>query len=119
MCSSDLNTHDMNVFRKPDGSLICSIPGKKFLIPAQDVLGNTIYNGRKIGMQQALDELYQELCNEFSESSYIWDLNKTKRWGRMPASEKQLKIISRRCKGFDTDGLTKLQASQILNRIMG
>ena len=52
-----------------------------------------------------------------TRSRYIWDLNAAKRWGKQPASEAQLRIIQRRCKGFDTTGLTKGQASQILNRL--
>lgn len=38
--------------------------------------------------------------------------------GKKPASEKQLQLVNRICKGFDTEGLTKLEASQILNRLL-
>ena len=34
-----------------------------------------------------------------------------------PATEKQLQIIQKRCRGFDTTGLSKGDASQILNRL--
>jgi hypothetical protein len=71
-----------------------------------------------IPMQEALDQAYLKLQAKYPSQQYIWDLNAAKRWGRAPASDKQLKIISRRCKGFDTSSLTKMQASQILNRIM-
>ena len=35
----------------------------------------------------------------------------------MPASEKQLQIIRRCCKGYDPAGLSKSEANQILNRL--
>ena len=75
-------------------------------------------NGRRTGMQKALDEAFIELKNNHSDAAYIWDLNKTKYWGKQPASDKQLAIITRRCKGFKADGISKFEASQILNRIL-
>jgi hypothetical protein len=50
---------------------------------------------------------------------YIWDISSAKRWGKQPASEKQIQLVSRMCKNFDCSTLTKLQASQILNRKLG
>lgn len=38
-------------------------------------------------------------------------------WGNYPASEKQVNSIKRFMKDFDTENLTKLQATQILNRL--
>lgn len=69
-------------------------------------------------MQAALDRAYQKLCREHDDSRYIWDLEQARYWGKKPASEKQLALIQRKLKGFDTTELTKLEASQILNRIM-
>jgi DNA or RNA helicases of superfamily II len=107
--------HDINWFKMPDGSLVCSLLNKeRLVIPCPDSLG--MANG--IPMQEALDQAYLKLQAKYPSQQYIWDLNAAKRWGRAPASDKQLKIISRRCKGFDTSSLTKMQASQILNRIM-
>ncbi len=114
------NTHNVNWFKFPDGSMVCSLLDRqKITLPCQDELGRVMFDGKLIPMQQAFDKAYMILCEEFQDSRYIWDLEKAKRWGRAPASEKQLRIIQRRCKGFDVSGLSKLEASQILNRVMG
>ena len=68
-------------------------------------------------MQEMLDRAYTVLTERYADQRHIWDLNAVRRWRRQPASEYQLKIIRRRCRGFDADGLTKGQASQILNRL--
>lgn len=113
-------THDVAWFKMPDGSLVCSLPDRqKITIPCPDSLGMvTMGNGARVTMQEALDLAYIALKNQYAEQKAIWDLNAAKRWGKAPASEKQLAVIRRRCKGFDTTGLSKFQASQILNRIM-
>lgn len=111
-------THDVNWFRMPDGSFVCSLPERqKLRISCPDALGNTIYNGTQMPMQDALDAAYIDLRQNFGDSAYIWDLKAAKKWGKAPASDKQKQIIARRCKGFDVDALTKMQASQILNRV--
>ena len=40
-----------------------------------------------------------------------------RKWGKVPASEKQVNMIKRFMKDFDTDQLNKMQATQILNRL--
>ena len=111
-------THDVNWFKMPDGSLVCSLPNrKKMTISCQDALGRVEFLGKQMPMQEALDEAYRTLQEEHDGARYIWDLNAAKRWGKQPATESQLNSIRRRCKGFDTTGLTKGQASQILNRL--
>lgn len=111
-------THDVNWFKLPDGSLVCSLPGrKKLTIPCPDALGMVDLHGQRMPMQEALDMAYRTLREEYENARYIWDLNAAKRWGKQPATESQLNNIRRRCKGFDTTGLTKGQASQILNRL--
>ena len=113
-------THDVNWFKLPDGTLVCSLPErKKIKIPCPDALGMvTLKDGSTVPMQEALDRAFLLLKEQFADSRYIWDLNIVKNWSRSPATEAQLKVIRKRCKGFDTDGLTKGQASQILNRVM-
>ena len=116
------NLHDINFFQMPDGSLVCSLPDRKRLaIPCPDELGNVVYNGEYTDLQSAVDEVYAELNGNYSESEYIWNLEKAKRWGKYPASEAQIKLIKRKCRNeeIEYDSLTKLQASQILNRVMG
>lgn len=108
------NLHDVNYFKMPDGSLVCSLKDRdKIVIPAPDMLG--MVRGRP--MQEYLDRAYKMLTDEYQDQRMLWDLNAVKRWGKGPATESQLKIIQKRCKGFDTEGLTKGQASQILNRL--
>ena len=117
-------THDVNWFKMPDGSMVCSLKDKeKLILLPQDELGITqILAGgarsEQMPMQNALDICYTWLCNHREEQRYIWDASQMERWGRAPASEKQLSIIQKRCKGFDTTGLTKGQASQIMNRLL-
>lgn len=120
------NTHNVNWFRKPDGSFVCSLPNKqKMRIEAPDELGTTIYDGKKIDMQEAFDMAYNALCSQHKESKMIWDLTAAKRWGSAPASDKQIQLIRRKGKkiiaesDFDIDYITKLEASQILNRLIG
>ena len=111
---------------KPDGAFVCSLPNKKKLkIEAPDELGETIFNGQRLDMQSAFDEAYEMLCDEYKDSRKIWDLQSAKRWGKAPASEKQLQLIRRRGRkiinqsNFNMENLTKLQASQILDRLIG
>lgn len=107
-------THNVNWFKMPDGSMVCSLlDRKKIIIPCPDALG--MVNG--VPMQEMLDRAYQMLQDQYGDQRYLWDLDSVCRWGKQPATESQLKIIQRRCRGFDTDGLTKGQASQILNRL--
>lgn len=113
-------THDVNFFKMPDGSLVCSLPERRRLvIPCPDSLGMVHLDSGTVPMQEALDRVYTLLTEYFQEARPIWDLNAAKRWGRAPATEGQLRVIARRCKGFDCTNLTKGQASQILNRLLG
>ena len=112
--------HNVAWFKHPDGSLTLSLKGQRPLrLPAADALGMVSIRGEKTPMQQALDRAFTWLCENRAEQRYIWDAEQSKRWGKQPASEKQLAMIQRRLKGFDADGLTKGQASLILNRLAG
>lgn len=113
-------THDVNWFKMPNGDLTCSLAnGEKKRIPCPDSLGMVHFqNGAVVTMQEALDLAYVVLSNEYAEQRKLWDLNAVKKWGRGCATEKQVAMIQRRCKGFDCSNLTKGQASQIINRLM-
>lgn len=112
------NLHNVNYFKMPDGRLVCSLlEGKRITIPCPDQLGRVQVGGETVPYQTALDRAYKALCEGHEESRYIWDLDRVKAWGRKPATEKQLAMIQRRYRDFDTEGLTKMQASQILNRM--
>ena len=110
------NTFDVNYFKMPNGDLKIQFPDFRYIIPAQDELGKTRFMGEVVGMQTALDMMYKYLCENFSDKRAIWDLSIAKKWGNKPASAKQLDYIYKRTKRR-YDNLTKLQASQILNRI--
>lgn len=111
--------HDVNWFKMPDGSLVCSLANKKHIsIPCPDALGMVnLPDGRRCGMQEALDQAYLTLMRDYADCRQLWDVNAVRRWGKSPATQKQIDIIRRRCKGFDTSGLSKGDASQILNRL--
>ncbi len=114
------NLHNVNYFKMPDGSLVCSLPDSKpIVIPCPDQLGRVRIGNLEMPYQAALDKVYKDLCDLYPEARKIWDLNQAKEWGKKDATESQLKIINRRFKNFDTTGLTRLQASQILNRVFG
>ena len=112
------NTHDINFFKMPDGSLVCSLKDKKITIPCPDALGMvSMPDGTRCKMQEALDQTYYQLIRDHLDCRHLWDLQLVKKWGRMPATERQLELIRKRCKGYNPVGLSKGDASQILNRI--
>ena len=114
------NLHDVNYFKMPDGSLVCSLPNRRNLvIPCPDQLGWVVFGGESVPYQTALDRAYRELCDLNADARQIWDLNAARGWGKKPATESQLRVIQRKFKNFDTSQLNRLQASQILNRVFG
>ncbi len=74
------NTHGVNYFKMPNGNMVVSIPKKKIVIPAQDELGKTTWNGKKVSMQKAFDEAYLYLKENYSEQEYIWNIEMIKKW---------------------------------------
>lgn len=114
------NLHSVSWFKMPDGTMLLSLPeNEKIRITAPDKLGNVIFRGEEMKMQEALDTVYTWLRDNRGDQQKIWDIDCMKRWGKQPASDRQVEIIRKRCKGFDTNGLTKMQATQVLNRIFG
>ena len=113
----EYNTHGVNYFKMPNGDMVVSIPKKKIRIPAQDELGKTIFGGQRMSMQRALDKVFLYLQEEYPQYEYIWNVENMKKWGKYPASEKQIESIKRFMKDFDTENLNKMQATQILNRL--
>lgn len=113
----EYNIHGVNYFKMPNGDMVVSIPTKKIKIPAQDELGKTTLCGQKMSMQKAFDEVYLYLKENYPEYEYIWSTEKMKKWGKYPASDKQIMCIKRYIKDFNTDDLNKMQATQILNRL--
>lgn len=111
------NLHNVNWFKMPNGDFILNLKNKKIKIPAQNELGETIILDKTVKMQEAFDIVYEYLLDNYEEQKYIWDLSIVKKWGKSEASEKQKLQIKKYLKNFNTDDLTKLQASQILNRV--
>lgn len=111
------NTHGVNYFKMPNGNMVVSLPRRKIVIPAQDELGKTTIGGKKMSMQKAFDEVYTFLKENCPDQEYIWNVEMMKKWGKVPASEKQITMINRFMKDFNTKNLTKMQATQILNRL--
>ena len=117
--SMKYETHNVNYFKMPDGSLVCSLPDrKKVMIPCPDALGNVCVSGETMHYQQALDRAYRMLETCYPDERRIWDLEIAKRWGNKPATESQIRMIQRRKLDIDTDTLTRMQASCILNRVL-
>lgn len=128
-------TNKVNYFQMPDGRMIVSLPERaKITIPAPDMLGKvdaTRIKGlapdyhewglKQYGdtweYQRALNAVRAFLERNYSESSMLWDLSKTRTWGNKPATEPQLRIIERKLKDETPEDLTRFEASQILNRI--
>jgi len=113
----EYDTHNINWFKMPDGSLILNLKTTRLMIPAQDELGEVNLHGKKMKMQKALDDAYNYLNDNYADQKYLWDLSLVKKWGRSPATEKQLAQVRRFVKGIDTSELTKLEANQILTRM--
>ena len=116
--------HDVNWFQMPDGRMICSLPDKVSIeIPPADELGETIFDGQRMDMQEAFDAAYKILCEYHSETKAIWDKNISKRWANAPATEAQIKLVKRIGRKYideiNFDELTKGQAGMIINRLKG
>ncbi len=117
-------THNVNYFKLPDGTMIVNLPEHKwFKLSPIDKLGYTnvlCSNGRKkmnIKAQDAFDVVIKVLKSECMAHEYIWNTDQCKRWGAKDASDKQKELIHRRLPKFDISGLTKMEASCILNRL--
>ena len=110
------DTHGVNYFRMPDGSLVLSEP--KLIIPAEDSLGRIMWKGRPEPAQKVFDAVYQELHANYDEKRALWDLNLTRRWGETQATEKQKVLIRKYLPCYDVEKLTKFEAAQILTRCM-
>jgi superfamily II DNA or RNA helicase len=113
-------THDVNWFKMPDGSMACSLPERVSIkIGPMDELGRAEFMGVRYPMQGALDAALLYLEERYGHQRALWDNRIVQKWGKAPASPAQLAIIQKRCKGFDSAGLSKAQAGMILNRILG
>jgi len=114
------NTHGVNWFKMPDGSMKLSLPGaNQIVIPPHDELGRVSVNGQLVPLQSEFDRWYQVLTSHYEDVRYIWDTEKMQRWGKAPASDAQKRFIEKLYKGYDPSGLSKMEASQVINRLTG
>ena len=68
-------------------------------------------------MQDALDEVFNILNLHYQEQRPLWDLHIIRKWGREPASYKQMEWIKRYMGSREIGDLTKGEAHYILNRL--
>lgn len=129
--NNELDLRNINFYQMPDGSLNCRIPAPKeqqqndkisqeiITIPYPDELGNTYYNGENMPMQSAINKVYEYLYKYRRYCEPIWNLERVKFWKNDKATIKQINKIKFYLPEFNTSNLTKLQASEILNRLLG
>lgn len=111
------NLHNVNWFRCSDGSFKLNFKSVNFHTSPIDQLGNLTCWGKEFEAQQFFDRVYLQLNKKYKNQEYCWNLNIIKSWGYKPASIGQIQLINRLLPKFDTYGLNKIQASQILNKI--
>lgn len=120
-----IDRRGINWFHHPDGKLTVHMPERKWLrVTAPDLLGDCYLEssgGGRIGpmlQQRAIDRAATVLERDAEEYRAIWDLRCFGRWAKLPATDKQLKLIHRRMKKYTPpESLTRGEASLILNRL--
>ena len=117
------NLHGVNWVRLPDGSMVVQLANRRQMrMPPPDKLGRVEIGGEMLPYQTALDRAFDALCKRHEDEKALWDTTIVKRWGRAPATEKQIAMIRRAkaCKGWTIpQGLAKVQASCGINHIKG
>ena len=121
------NFHGIDFYQMPNGSLTLKIPNVDIRIDVPNEIGFSNYYSKQIKvenvkMQKIIDGIYKHLTTNHMDSKYLWDLKIKKRWGSLPATTKQKTLCSNILQKFkdntvNVDNLTKLQASQIINRL--
>lgn len=126
--------HDVNWQKKPDGSLYINLPPSenspraRIAVSAPDLTGKAVFTtsggyAEEMPAQDCYDLAYNCLRTKFLECRPLWSLASAKRWGAAPAAEKQIEYIKRLSarKRIDVsnvlEGLTKLQAGSIIERL--
>lgn len=121
------DTHGVNWFQLPDGSMTLSVQNRigdrgKFVIGPMNELGKARYNGLIMPMQDALDQAFETLRDEWADAEALWSVKAMERWGAAPASDRQKELIRKKLRDADSQlnmgELTKGDASLILNRLL-
>jgi len=124
------NLHDVRYFRYPDGRMRVSLPqtngarGSRWIeISTPDLRTHAQVSSWRGGLtepmplQKCLDLVHRTLVAQADDQHVLWSKSSFKRWGSQPASDGQLRALSRRLPRFDSSSLTKGQASLVLDRI--
>ena len=112
----ELDTHNINFIRLPDGSLKVRLIGKDIVIPPPDALGK-VYNAP---IQQVIDRLFAHLLNFHADEDNLWDLGKIEFWKNEPVTDKQIYLINRLSKRKYVgriEDLTRFEAQQLISRL--
>lgn len=112
----DLDTHNINFVRLPDGSLKVRLTQKDIVIPPPDALGK-VYNAP---LQSVIDRLFYHLLNFHSKEDNLWDLGKIDFWKNEAITPKQINLINRLSRGKYKDrieDLNKFEAQQLITRL--
>lgn len=89
------NLHNINWTRSFNGDLILILKDIRIKLSCQDELGYTVYNGERMKIQDALDEVFNILNMHYQDQRPLWDLYIIRKWGKEPASFKQMEWIRR------------------------
>jgi len=109
--------HNINWYKHSDGHFSLSLKNKNITTGPINELGYITFKGQQYEAQNFFDRVFKQLNTKYPDQKYIWDLNIMKSWGYKPASEAQINQIQKALPNYNTYGLNKLQASQILNKI--
>lgn len=111
------NLHNINWTRNFSGDLVLILKDIRIKLPCQDELGYTVYNDERIKMQDALDKVFGILNLHYADQRALWDLHIIRKWGKEPASDKQIQWIKKYMGTNEIGDLTKGEAHYILNRL--
>lgn len=116
-------THGVNYFKFPDGRMKVSLSKKEHIeISTPDSLERVYiktskgWTSERMNIQRAFDKVHNILKEHKAGAEPIWNVAIAKKWGKKKATPKQMQIIKAKYPGCRY--LTRLEASQILNRIM-
>lgn len=76
------NLHNINWTRRFNGDLILILKDIRIKLHCKDELGYTVYNGERIKMQDALDEVLNILNLHYQDQRPLWDLHIIRKWAR-------------------------------------
>lgn len=112
----EIDTHNINFVRMPDGSLTVRLVRDDITIPPPDALGK-VYNAP---IQMVIDRLFYHLMNFHADEDSLWDLGKIEFWKNEPVTDKQIKLINRLSKRKfigKIEKLTRFEAQQLISRL--